>query len=262
MLSQGRSTQGIPRFPSVLEALASLPWYNREAASLTFNFRFDQGNLASTRHRQNSKLEAGKHTHILVQQDMHVCVCVCACTCVHSCTCIHVSAKCISLQIYIYIYTFVHPKFASGKWSNPSSFSSFWYGKSVSRRGSDRQPAEVDPTGLCHRPHARAHRRVAVLQWSSHGCGPPPDRLWRRWETGFEWGRRDGMGRKLKSIMCSTNATCQYTAVEHRCYSHLECARLVFEGLIQDFLRNDIKNNAHWPMSVPRQKMLLHLFLE
>lgn len=107
MLSQGRSTQGIPRFPSVLEALASLPWYNREAASLTFNFRFDQGNLASTRHRQNSKLEAGKHTHILVQQDMHVCVCVCACTCVHSCTCIHVSAKCISLQIYIYIHLYI-----------------------------------------------------------------------------------------------------------------------------------------------------------
>ena len=66
MLSQGRSTQGIPRFPSVLEALASLPWYNRETASPTFNFRFDQGNLASTRHRQNSKLEAGKHTHIFI----------------------------------------------------------------------------------------------------------------------------------------------------------------------------------------------------
>ena len=54
----------------------------------------------------------------------------------------------------------------------------------------------------------------------------------------------------------------KYIAAEHRCYSHLECARLVFEGLIQDFLRNDIKDNAHWPMSVPRQKMLLHLFLE
>ena len=192
----------------------------------------------------------------------------------HVCVCVFVPARvCILVRVYmyqqnvysyryIYIYTFVHPKFASGKWSNPSSFSSFWYGKSVSRRGSDRQPAEVDPTGLCHRPHARAHRRVAVLQWSSHGCGPPPDRLWRRWETGFEWGRRGGMGRKLKSIMCSTNVTCQYTAAEHRCYSHLECARLVFEGLIQDFLRNDIKNNAHWPMSVPRPRMLLHLFLE
>ena len=43
-------------------------------------------------------------------------------------------------------------------------------------RGSDRQPAEADPTELFHRRRARAHRRVAALQWSGHGCGPPPPR--------------------------------------------------------------------------------------
>lgn len=112
MLSQGRSTRGIPRFPSVLEALASLPWYNREAASLTFNFRFDQGNLASTRHRQNSKLEAGKHTHIFIyiyigQQDMHVCVCLClhVCAFLYVYTCI--SKMYIVTDIYIYIHLYI-----------------------------------------------------------------------------------------------------------------------------------------------------------